>query len=136
MYSFRTDNALKKHERLCDNHDYCNIVMPSKDKNIFKYNSGKKSLNVANLICFDLESLSIKNHSSQNNLEQSYTEKKSMEKFCKDLKDLAMEVINTKQKDMIQLTNKEKKYYESCKYCHICKKKFYNNKEDTKNIIR
>ena len=50
--------------------------MPSKDKNILKYNSGKRSLNVANLICFDLESLSTKNHSSQNNLEQSYTEKK------------------------------------------------------------
>ena len=25
---FNTDNALKKHERLCDNHDYCHIVMP------------------------------------------------------------------------------------------------------------
>ena len=50
--------------------------MPSKDKNILKYNSGEKSLKVANLIYFDLESLSVKNHSSQNNLEQSYTEKK------------------------------------------------------------
>ena len=28
MHSFRTDNALKKHKRLCDNHDYCDIVMP------------------------------------------------------------------------------------------------------------
>ena len=77
LHSLRTDNTLKKHERLCDNHDYCNIVMPSKDKYILKYNSGQKSLNVANVIYFDLESLSIKNHSSQNNLEQSYTEKKS-----------------------------------------------------------
>ena len=50
--------------------------MPSKDKYILKYNSGQKSLNVANVIYFDLESLSTKNHSSQNNLEQSYTEKK------------------------------------------------------------
>ena len=75
MHSFRTDNALKKHDRLCDNHDYCNIVMPSKDKNILKYNSGEKSLNVANLIYFDLESLPIKNNSTQNNPEHSYTEK-------------------------------------------------------------
>ena len=126
MHSFCTDNALKNHERLCGNHYYCDIVMPSKDKNILKYNLGEKSLNVANLIYFDRESLSIKNHSSQNNLERSYTEKKStheaceysmtlirsynkneqrtyrgkdcMEKFCKDLKDLAMEAVNYKKK--------------------------------------
>ena len=66
---------LKKHERLYSNHDYCQLIMTSKDKNILKYNSGEKSLNVPNLIYFDLESLSIKNHSSQNNLEQSYMEK-------------------------------------------------------------
>ena len=66
---------LKKHERLYNNYDYCQLIMTSKDKNILKYNSGEKSLNVANLVYFDLESLSIKNHSSQNNLEQSYMEK-------------------------------------------------------------
>ena len=38
MHSFRTDNALKKHERLCDNHDYCQLAMSSKNKNILKYN--------------------------------------------------------------------------------------------------
>ena len=158
MHSFCADNALKKHERLCGNHDYCDIVMPSKDKNILRYNSGEKSLNVANLIYFDLESLSIKNHSSQHNLERSYTEKKStheacgysmtlirsynkneqrtyrgkdcMEKSCKDLKDLAMEVLNYKKKEMIPLTYKEEKYYEKKKHCHICKNKFYNNKDD------
>ena len=53
-----------------------------------------------------------------------------MEKFCKDLNDLAMEVINTKPKDMIPLTHKEEKYYESCKYCHIWKKKFDSNKDE------
>ena len=51
--------------------------MPSKNKNILKYNHREKSLKVANLIYFDLESLSIKNHPSQNNPEQPYTEKKS-----------------------------------------------------------
>ena len=143
MHSFCTDNALKNHERLCGNHYYCDIVMPSKDKNILKYNLGEKSLNVANLIYFDRESLSIKNHSSQNNLERSYTEKKStheaceysmtlirsynkneqrtyrgkdcMEKFSKDLKDLAMEVTNTEKEEMIQLINDEIKYYETRK---------------------
>ena len=54
LHSFRTDNALRKHERLCDNHDYCNIVMPTEDKNILKYNHGEKSLKVANVIYMDL----------------------------------------------------------------------------------
>ena len=64
------------------------------------------------------------------NEQRTYRGKDSMEKFCKDLKDLSMEVINTKQKDMIPVTHKEEKYYESPKYCQICKKKFYNYKDD------
>ena len=77
LHSFRTDNALKKHERLCENHDYCQIVMPTEDKNILKYNYGEKSLKVANIIYMDLESLLIKQQSSRNNPEKSYTEKKN-----------------------------------------------------------
>ena len=60
LHWFRTDNALKKHERLCNNHDYCGIVMPAEDKNILKYNPGEKSLKAANIIYMDLESLLIK----------------------------------------------------------------------------
>ena len=44
LHSFRTDNALKKHERLCDNHDYCHVEMATKDNNTLKYNPGEKSL--------------------------------------------------------------------------------------------
>ena len=130
-HSFRTDIALKKHKRLCGNHDYCDIVMPSKDKNILKYNSGEKSLNVANLIYFDLESLSIKNHSSQNNLEPSYTEKKSTHEACR----YSMILIRSHNKN-VQRTYRGKDCMEKfCKdlkrkHCHICKKKFYNNKDD------
>ena len=77
LHSFRTDNALKKHARLYENHDYCEIVMPTEDKNILKYNLGEKSLKVANIIYMDLESL-IKQQSSQNNPEESYREKKKL----------------------------------------------------------
>ena len=31
LHSFRTDNALKKHERLCDNNDYCHVEIPTED---------------------------------------------------------------------------------------------------------
>ena len=44
LHSLQTDNALKKHERLCDNHDYCHVEMATKDNNTLKYNPGEKSL--------------------------------------------------------------------------------------------
>ena len=52
--------------------------MPAEDKNILKYNPEEKSLKVANIIYMDLESLLIKQQSSQNNHEKSYTEKKAI----------------------------------------------------------
>ena len=33
LHSFRTDTSLKKHKRLCNNHDYCHIQMPNNDNN-------------------------------------------------------------------------------------------------------
>ena len=35
-----------------------------------------------------------------------------------------MEIINFEEKEMIPLINKELKFYEQQKVCHICKKKF------------
>ena len=61
MRSYRTDKKLKDHERICSKHDYCDIRMPSEDKNILKYNSGEKSLEVAHAFYLDLESLLIIN---------------------------------------------------------------------------
>ena len=40
LHSFRTDNVLEKHERLCGNNDYCNVEMPTKFNKILKYNYG------------------------------------------------------------------------------------------------
>ena len=41
LHSYRTDNTLKKHERLCETHYYCGIVVPAEDKNILRYNHGE-----------------------------------------------------------------------------------------------
>ena len=30
LHSFSTDNALRKHERLCENNDYCSVEIPTK----------------------------------------------------------------------------------------------------------
>ena len=57
-----------------------------------------------------------------------------MAKFSKDLKNLSTKVINYEKKEMIPLTNYEKKYYEKQKDCFICKKEFCLDKNDEKNL--
>ena len=76
LHSFRTDNKLKKHERLCNNHDYCHIEMPTEDNNTLKYNRGEKSLKTSWLFYVHFKSLLVKEQSCQNNPNDSYTEKK------------------------------------------------------------
>ena len=153
FHSYRTLNKLKKHERVCNNHDYCRIDMPEEHEKI-KYLPGEKSLKAPFIIFADLECLLKKTQYCQNNLKNSYTEKKAkhkpsgyawcsicsfddtknkhyfyrgkdcIEKFCKDLKELGTEIINFEGKEMIPLTNKEIKSHEKQKVCHVCKKEF------------
>ena len=74
FHSYRTHNKLKKHERVCNNHDYCHADMPKEHEKI-KYLPGEKSLKVLFIIYADLECLLKKVQSCQNNPENSYTEK-------------------------------------------------------------
>ena len=67
LHSFRTDNALTKHERLYDNNNYRHVEMRTGDNNKLKYNHGEKSLKVPFAIYADLECLLIKQQSCQNN---------------------------------------------------------------------
>ena len=120
----------------------CHVEMPNKDNKILKYSHGEKSLKVPAIIHADIESLLEKTPSCQNNLEKSYAEinnyhrpfgyslytsclfdqtkntldrfrdKDCMEKFCKDLRDHAMKIINYEEKDMILLTDKETMSYD------------------------
>ena len=53
FHSYRTLNKLKKHERVCNNHDYCRIDMPEEHEKI-KYLPGEKSLKVPFIIYADL----------------------------------------------------------------------------------
>ena len=53
-----------------------------------------------------------------------------MERFCKDLREYAMRIVNYKKKEMIPLTDKENESYEKQKVCHICQKEFGTNKND------
>ena len=56
FHSYRTYNKLKKHERVCNNNDYCRVDMPRKHEKI-KYLPGKKSLKTPFIVCADLECL-------------------------------------------------------------------------------
>ena len=62
------------------------------------------------------------------NRHKSYRRKYCIGKFCEDLKELATDIINYKEKEMIPLTYKEIKSYEKQKACHICKEGFCYDK--------
>ena len=51
FYSYRTKNKLEAHKKICENHNYCNVEMPTKHNNIIKYNQGEKSIKLPIVIC-------------------------------------------------------------------------------------
>ena len=77
FHSYSTKNRLKKHERVCNDHDYCHVEMPNEDNKTLEYNHEEKSLQVPFIIDVDIESLLLKMPFCKNNPEKSYTEKKA-----------------------------------------------------------
>ena len=53
--SYRTRNKLEVHKKICENHDYCHVEMPTKDNNIIKYNQGEKPIKLPFVVYADLE---------------------------------------------------------------------------------
>ena len=53
------------------------------------------------------------------------------ERFCKDLKEQAIRIINYEKKEIIPLTNKENKSYEKQKVCYISKNEFSADDNDS-----
>ena len=165
FHSYTTEKKLRKHERICKDHDFCDIKMPDEDNKILKYNPGEQSLKVPFIIYADLECLLQKIKSCQNNPEKSYTEKKAVHKpsgyslvtccsfdksknerkyyrgedcmkmFCKDLKEQAMKITNYEKKEMIPLTDEKKEEHENSEVCYICEKEFCTD-EDNKNEFK
>ena len=124
FHSFSTKNRLKKHERVCNDQDYCQVEMLNEDNKTLGYKQGEKSLKVLFFISFGTGVLLPKMPSCQNNPEKSYTEKKAkhtpsgyswftrclfdvsenkicyyrgrdcMKKLCEDFRDQIMKIIN------------------------------------------
>ena len=157
FHSHRTENKLNVCKKICENHEYCHIEMPSPNNNLIKYNQGEKSLELPFIIYADLECLLKKIDTCYNNPDLSSTTKinqhipseysiytncsfdKSnnklsyyrgedcMKRFCKDLKDHATKIIDFKKKTMIPLTKEEEDNYNKENTCYICKKDFNND---------
>ena len=152
FHSYSTKNKLETHKKICENHDYCHVEMPTKDKNNIKYNQGEKSLKLPFAIYADLECLLEKmstcisnpNESSTTEINKhtpsgysiftscSFDESKNklnyfrgddcMKKFCKYLREHAMKMINYEKKTIVPLTIKEEICYNKQKICYMCKK--------------
>ena len=75
FHSYRTKNKLDAHKKICQNHDYCHIEMPTKDNNIIKYNQGGKSIKLPFIVYADLECLLEKMSTCYNTPEESSTTK-------------------------------------------------------------
>ena len=161
FHSYSTENKLEAHKKICENHDYCHIEMPSKNSNTIKYNHGEKSMKLPFVIYADLECFLEKMSTCINNPNESstteinkhtpsgysifthcsfdesknklnyYRKDDCMNKFCKDLREHVTKIINYEKKLMIPLTTEEKIYHNKEKICYICKKEFNNN--DKKN---
>ena len=70
---YRTRNKLEAHKKICENHDYCHVEMPTKDNNIIKYNQGEKSIKLPVVVYADLACLLEKISTCQNNPNESST---------------------------------------------------------------
>ena len=152
--SYRTKSKLELHKKICENHDYCQVEILTKNNNI-KYSHGEKSMKVPLVIYADLECLLKKMSTCINNPNESSTTKinkqipsgysiftscsfgksknklNRMKKFCEDLRIHATKIINYEKKKIISLTTEEKINYNGQQICYICKKEF--DKSDKKH---
>ena len=162
--AYSTKNKFEAYKKICENHDYCHVEMPTKDNNTIKYNNGEKSMKLPFVIYAVLECLLEKMVTCQNNPNKSSTTKikkhassgyslfthcsfdesknklnyyrgdDCMKKFCKDLREHATKIINYEKKKMIPLTTKEEIYYNKQKICYICQKEFHNNDKKQQKV--
>ena len=75
FHSYRTENKLEAHKKICENHDYCHVETLTKNNNIIKYNHGEKSMKLPFVIYTDLECLLEKMSTCINNPNDSSTTK-------------------------------------------------------------
>ena len=73
FHSFRTKNKLEFYRRICENKDFCEIIIPSEDTKILEFNQFQKSDKVAFIVYVNLECLIEKIDECKNKSEDSST---------------------------------------------------------------
>ena len=124
FHSYSTKQKLKKHKKVCENHDYCYVEIPKEANKILNYSHGEKSMKDPFIIYADLESLLEKMNTCHNDSEKSsvtkinkhtssgyslfthcsfdttknkldyYRGKNCMKNICLDLKEHATKIMN------------------------------------------
>ena len=166
LHSYRAKSKLKKQDKICKNHDFCNLKMPDVGNNILESKPGKKSLKHPFIIYADLECLLLKMNTCNNNPNKSYKTVKAlhkpsgyslliscsfdksenkqtyyngkhrMKRFCDDLNEHITRISNYEMKPMDLLTKEEKESYENQQLCHTCDKEFYTDNNKEMRKIR
>ena len=148
LHSFKTENKLKSHEKLCTNKDFRGIVMPSEKDNILQLNKCMKSHKMSYNIYADIESLikkmnrcvmifrnffnnkdwrtyscgySIPTTWAFDNTENMRND--CMKRFCTSLREQAKNLIDFEKKKMLTLTKEELRSFQDVKICYICGKR-------------
>ena len=128
LHSIRIKNKLQSHKKVCQNNNFCNIVMSSESSKTLEFNQYKKSNRATFIIYANLQSLIKKTDGCKNNPENSstrkvgerisldfsmptilsfksienkhdvYKGKDCMKQFCESLREQAMKIINFKKK--------------------------------------
>ena len=74
---FCSQKNVKSHEKVCENKDFCNVIITSEDTKILGFNQYQKSDKVQFIIYADLESIIEKIDGCKNNPENSSSTKAS-----------------------------------------------------------
>ena len=165
LHSYRTKSKLKKHDKICKNHDFCNLKMPDVDNNILESKPEKKSLKHPFIIYADLECFLLKMNTCNNNPNKSHTtakalhkpsryslltsclfdksKKKStyyrgkdyMKRFCDDLKEHVTRITNYEMKPLDPLTEEEKEY-KNQELCHLYEKELCTDNNKEMRKVR
>ena len=77
LHSFATENKLQSDKRVCENRNFCNIIMPSEDTKILELNQYQKSNKAPFIIYADRECIIEKIDRCKNNPENPSTSKVS-----------------------------------------------------------
>ena len=149
LHSFARENKCKSHKKVCENKDFCNVIMLSENTKILQFNENQKSDKAPLVIYADLQCLTEKIDGCKNNPEISSTSKAGehissgfsistasslksiedkydvyrgndcMKKLCETLRDHAIRIVSFKRKKIKLLTKEQQESYQNEEICYI-----------------